>query len=402
VHEDHVVRKLKATVDLSYIYKEIEHLYADYGMISIDPVILIKLNIILYVFGIRSMRQTLKVAEVNAAYRWYLGYGMLEKLPHFSTFSKNYARKFGRTDLFEKIFKQVLGSIAKAGYLDAKKPLKDDRKAESREIKVSKTDPDCGVFHKGEHKVEFAYCASVVCDGHNYILDMEVRTWNVNDSSSFPQVYERMSKSYPQMENVVMDAGYKTPAIVKQVIDSGRRSVLPYKRPMTKDGFFKKYEYVYDEHYDCYICPANKTLEYSTTNRNGYREYKSCGIVRAKRPQLARCTLSRDHVKTVARHAWEVYMEQAKEIRHTIGYKEIYGKRKETIERVFADGKEKHGLGYLKHRGIARVKMELTLLFASMNLKKFAMRVWNPDTLIAFIRKVPVAFIAPRHSGFAA
>ena len=48
---------------------------------------------------------------------------------------------------------------------------------------------------------------------------------------------------------------------------------------MTKKGFFKKYEYVYDEYYDCYICPNNQVLSYRTTNRDGYREYKSSGTV---------------------------------------------------------------------------------------------------------------------------
>jgi len=62
-----------------------------------------------YIFGIRSMRQTLKEIEVNFAYRWYIGYNMHEQLPHFSTFSKNYARRFKDTDLFEKIF---AGSLA--------------------------------------------------------------------------------------------------------------------------------------------------------------------------------------------------------------------------------------------------------------------------------------------------
>ena len=38
---------------------------------------------------------------------------------------------------------------------------------------------------------------------------------------------------------------------------------------MTKDGIFKKYEYVYDEYYDCYICPNNQVLTYRTTNRDG-------------------------------------------------------------------------------------------------------------------------------------
>ena len=50
---------------------------------------------------------------------------------------------------------------------------------------------------------------------------------------------------------------------------------MPYKRPMTKKGFFKKNEYVYDEYYDCYICPNNEILSYTTTDKNGYKIFKS-------------------------------------------------------------------------------------------------------------------------------
>lgn len=74
---------------------------------------------------------------------------------------------------------------------------------------------------------------------------------------------------------IVMDAGYKTPAIAKLLLDDGIKPLFPYKRPMTKKGFFRKNEYVYDEAYDCYICPNYEILKYSTTNREGYREYKS-------------------------------------------------------------------------------------------------------------------------------
>lgn len=70
-------------------------------------------------------------------------------------------------------------------------------------------------------------------------------------------------------------------------------------------------------------------------------------------------------------------MEQAEEIRHTTGIKEIYKQRKETIERVFADAKEKHGMRYTQYRGLAKVKMELTLLFSCMNLKRIANWKWK-------------------------
>ena len=66
-------------------------------------------------------------------------------------------------------------------------------------------------------------------------------------------------------------------------------------------------------------------------------------------------------------------MERVEEIRHSEGIKEIYALRSQTIERVFADAKELHGMRYTQYRGLAKVKMELTLKFACMNLKKLAL-----------------------------
>ncbi|WP_423243378.1 transposase [Clostridium septicum] len=40
------------------------------------------------------MRQTIREIEVNIAYRWFIGYSFTEKIPHFSTFNKNYERRF--------------------------------------------------------------------------------------------------------------------------------------------------------------------------------------------------------------------------------------------------------------------------------------------------------------------
>lgn len=80
------------------------------------------------------------------------------------------------------------------------------------------------------------------------------------------------------MEYCVVDAGYKTPAIAKLLMDDGVKPVFPYKRPMTKDGFFKKSEFAYDEYYDCYVCPNGKVLSYRTTNRDGYRGTKVAGM----------------------------------------------------------------------------------------------------------------------------
>ena len=67
----------------------------------------------------------------------------------------------------------------------------------------------------------------------------------------------------------------------------------------------------------------------------------------------------------------------AEHIRHIAVYKELYRLRKEKIERVFADAKEKHGMGYTQYRGLSQVANWVKLKFAAMNLKKLATWKWN-------------------------
>ncbi|MGT9162293.1 transposase, partial [Enterococcus faecalis] len=78
------------------------------------PVVLVKIVFIQYLFGIRSMRQTIKEIDTNVAYRWFLGYDFNETIPHFSTFGKNYVRRFRDTTLFEDIFAYILEQAVKA------------------------------------------------------------------------------------------------------------------------------------------------------------------------------------------------------------------------------------------------------------------------------------------------
>ena len=118
-------------------------------------------------------------------------------------------------------------------------------------------------------------------------------------------------------------------------------------------------------------------LRYSTTNRDGYREYKSDPRICRNCPTKELCTHSKDAVKIVQRHIWKDYEELADDARYTPEYAELYRRRKETIERVFADAKEKHAMRYTPYRGLAQVSNWVRLKFAAMNLKKFAKRKWR-------------------------
>lgn len=113
VLENHLVRKVEAAIDFSFIYPLVQDMYStERGRPIIDPVILIKMTFIQYMFGIRSMRKTIEEIETNLAYRWFLGYGFHDKVPHFSTFGKNYERRFKDTDLFEQIFHRILKEVS--------------------------------------------------------------------------------------------------------------------------------------------------------------------------------------------------------------------------------------------------------------------------------------------------
>ena len=119
-----------------------------------------------------------------------------------------------------------------------------------------------------------------------------------------------------------------------------------------------------------YFRAANEILKYSTTNREGYREYKSDGNICAGCPYLSQCTESKSHVKVVTRHIWQEYLDACENIRHTLGMKDIYSKRKETIERVFGTAKEHHAMRYTRQTGKAKMSMKVGLTFACLNIKK--------------------------------
>lgn len=252
--------------------------------------------------------------------------------------------------------------------------IEKDKKIKFKHIKESTIDPDSGFYHKGEHEKQFAYSASAICDKNGFILDTYITSGNIHDSISFAGLLNNYKNNFlfKMTKLFCLDNGYTSPAVAKSVIDNNKKILTPYKRPMTKDGFFKKYDYVYDEMLEGYICPNDEVLKYSTTNRDGYREFKSNPNKCKTCPFLSKCTASKNHVKVITEHVWNNYLEQAAETRYTIGSKEIYKKRKETIERCFGEGKENFGLRFTRYNGIKRVTQGLLLLFACMNFKKMA------------------------------
>lgn len=137
----------------------------------------------------------------------------------------------------------------------SRKKLKKRKKdAKKKTITVSTTDPDCGLFGKGEHKKQLAYEAHTACDVHGVVLAVEVTPGNVHDSVAFDDEYDHVVEQFPNVRTFVADSAYKKPHICKKVFGDNRVLSTAYKRPMTMKGGHAWWNYVYDEHFDCIIC----------------------------------------------------------------------------------------------------------------------------------------------------
>ena len=440
VPQEHLVRKLDNCMDFTFIEDLVKDLYSDFGRPSIPPVVLFKLIFINIIFGINSMRRTCEESKVNIAYRWFLGLSMYDDIPNYSTWSQNYIRRYKDSDVFNQIFDEILNQAIEYSFIDmetvfgdsthqkananrnkhknveveivkkvyegqmleeinedrikrGKKPIEslvkkevmfDEEtgelvaKVETKNIKESKTDPESGCFHKGEKDKCFAYSHHTFCDKNGFVISSITIPGNIHDSVSFFEAYNILNNKFKnKIKNICLDAAYTTPAICREIILNEQVPLMPYRRPMTKKDFFKKYEYVYDEYYDCYICPNNEILTYSTTDKNGYRIYKSNKEKCKECPLISKCTASKSHQKAITRHIWEGYKEEMNENRYTPNWKENYPRRKETIERAFGDCKEQHGLRFTRVRGLQKNAHNATMIFACYNLKKMSNWKWK-------------------------
>jgi len=115
VPDDHLVRKIAAVLDLSWVHAELAPYYSRLGRPSIDPVLMIRMLIVGYVFAIRSERQICREVQVNLAYRWFCDLGLEDPIPDHSAFSRARNERFRESDIFRCIFERVVETSIKAG-----------------------------------------------------------------------------------------------------------------------------------------------------------------------------------------------------------------------------------------------------------------------------------------------
>jgi len=266
--------------------------------------------------------------------------------------------------------------VAQDRAVHGKKPLKiKEREVELKEIKQSATDPESGFMVREGKPRGFFYLDHRTVDGKLAIItDTHVTPASVHDSIPYLDRLDRQRERFGfTVEAVGLDAGYNSAAICKGLEDRNIFGVVAHHSRIPVKGRMMKRKYRYDAGADCYICPNNCQLRYQTTERGGNRLYVSdpedCRVCLL----LSTCTASATQQKVLTRHVWEAYRERARDNRLSAYGKEIYARRKETVERSFADAKQLHGHRYARMRGLRKVQEQSLLCAWAANIKKIAL-----------------------------
>jgi transposase len=425
VPKDHLLRKIEAAIDFSFIHDRVAGLCCpDNERPPLDPTVMFKALFIGHLFGVRSERQLVREIEVNVAYRWFLGLKLTDPVFDASTLSQNRRRRYNDTsvaqDIFDAIVEQAIvkglvdGTVlytdsthlkananknrydtavvakSRADYWDAldaaiseeraehgKKPLREkQRQPAEKQTKVSRTDPQSGyMVRDGKPKGFFYLDHRTVDGGLGIITDTYATPANVHDSIVYLGRLDRQRGRFGfDVAAVGLDAGYATSGIAQGLEQRGILGVTGYRRPTPpRPGMIASKMFTYEAAVDGYRCPQGQLLAYATTDRSGYRHYKSDPAICRTCPLLASCTSSRNATRLIIRHVWADARQRVDAHRLTPWGKRIYKRRKETVERSFADAKQLHGHRYARFRGLLAVACQCLLAAAAQNIKKIAL-----------------------------
>jgi transposase len=427
VPQDHLLRKIDAVIDFGFIHQlAAPHYCHDNGRPALDPTLMFKALFLGYLFGIRSERQLVREIQVNVAYRWFLRLKLTQAVFDASTISANRRRRFDGTGIEQEMFDTIVEQAIHHGLVEGRvlytdsthlkananknsfdratiarsradywaaldadveadraerglRPLPArERDPGTTQTRVSRTDPDSGYMLRDGKPEGFFYLDHRTVDSaHNIITDTHATSSTVADAHVYLDRLDRQTERFGlDVTAVGLDAGYSTPAIAKGLEERRVMGLIGYRTPNPPaPGMMRKSDFVYQPDEDGYRCPHGQLLTYATTDREGLRHYQSSPKLCAACPLLASCTTARDKRRTITRHIWQEARDRIEAFRLTSWGQKIYKRRKETVERSFADAKELHGHRYARFRSLARVQAQCLITATAQNIKKIAQAI---------------------------
>lgn len=420
VPEGHLVKELDRVIDLSFVRPLVRKYYSHTGQPSVDPVVLFKMMIMGYLYGITSERRLAEECSLNMAFMWYLGYDLDEPTPNHSVISRARTR-YGK-EVFEKFFQEILYMCVKAGLVKGEKLFADSTlikanaslrsivpRAEARELKytpkeyvekvfrenpveeeegsraeekkkakvsnqthTSSTDPEAGIVARPREGLMIAYKGHFTVDSSRVVTALEVSPAQVEDSV----MVERMIEAQPvKPEEFCADSHYGVPEVYEGLLKRGIKPVIPRRSPQTRRpraGKIPIEAFKYESGRDVFICPEGKELKRVAYERRWRRYHyrarlkdcKGCG-------RRSECTGDKS-ARTMLRYSEgkQEAVDWAVNYLGTPGAQKTLSQRPIFAEWLIAEAKTLHGLRRAFCRGVEKVGIQALLTASVQNIKR--------------------------------
>ena len=445
VPPDHLVRQIDAVLDLGWVHKELAPYYSHTGRPSIDPVLMIRMLIVGYVFAIRSERQLCAEVQVNLAYRWFCKLGIEDKIPDHSVFCRARHERFRESDALRRVFEGVVAMCIAAGlvggeafsvdaslikadvdknkrvpgdqpiawpkaeeasravreYLAALDAARSDEKSEGGDgdgsssgsnrrkppKEVSLTDPQAAWVAKKGINPFFAYDANYLIDNKvGIILDAEgTRANRIEEIAVTQTMVDRVARRFDlRPQRLAGDTVYGAVRLLKWLVDRRITPHVPvWDKSARPDGTFSRADFVFDQERNIYICPGGAELTSTGNIDQGHIVY-----YRASKNDCSICSLkpkcTTAVVRKVTRDVDEDVRDHVRALANTEAFQQSRRERKK-IEMRFAHMKRILRLDRLRLRGLSGARDEVVLTATAQNLRrlvKLLARAPPPPTAI--------------------
>lgn len=430
VPDDHLVRAIAAVLDLTWVHSELAPHYSSIGRPSIDPVLMIRMLIVGYVFAIRSERALCRDMRVNLAYRWFCGLSIEDKIPDHSAFSRARNERFYDSGIFRSVFERVVGACIGAGLVggegfavdasliaaDANKQRSIpgsqwrkaiDAQAASRATKeylatlddaafgaaspvtpkfVSPSDPAAQWTGAMRGPAFFAYADNYLIDVKvGIIMDVEasraIRQAEVGAAKTMIERTEARFNIKPK--RLAADTAYGSGPNLNWLVND--KKIAPHipviDKSKREDGTFSREDFTFDRERNVYICPAGKPL--TTTGRlvNDAETllYMASALHCRSCPLKARCC-----PKVPLRRVPRSIHEEARDVARALAKTELFEQsrhERKRVEMLFAHLKRILRLGRLRLRGPYGAQFEFMLAAIAQNLRRLAKLAARPPPI---------------------
>ena len=429
VPADHLVRQIDAILDLSWVHRELRPYYSHTGRPSIDPVLMIRMLLVGYVFALRSERRLCSEVQVNLAYRWFCKLSVEDKIPDHSVFSRARHERFRESDALRRVFEGVVAmciaarlvggeafsvdaSLIKAD-VDKKKRAPGDQpiawpKAEQashavREYlsaldtahskeetgegddggstggrrrkppkEVSLTDPQATWVARPGMDPFFAYDANYLIDNKaGIIIDAEgTRANRVVEITVTRTMIESVARRFGlQPQRLAGDTVYGAVSLLKWLVDRQITPHIPvWDKSARSDGTFSRADFVFDQERNVYVCPGGAQLTSTGNIDQGHIVY-----YRANKKDCSACSLkprcTTAAVRKVTRDLNEDVRDSVRALANTDAFQQSRRERKK-VEMRFAHMKRILRLDRLRLRGLSGARDEVLLTATAQNLRR--------------------------------